>query len=198
VIHVALLVAVQAQPAAAVTVTVPLVATEVLSMTAEGRIVNEHGAPGCVIVKVLPPMVIVPVRDAVLAFCVTLYVTVPLPVPLAPTPIVIHASLLVDVQLQPVPAVTVINPLAANDDGRFDEVGEIVTVHEACMAALATRPTPLLGSIAFRFSEGVNSTRLASVIGPADTAGVMIRSSSSVSNRHRRLANLCDSMAPRA
>jgi hypothetical protein len=72
VIQAALLVAVHAQLAPAVTVTVPLVATEVLSMTAEGRIVNEHGAPGCVIVKVLPAIVIVPVRDVVLVFCVTL------------------------------------------------------------------------------------------------------------------------------
>ena len=52
--------------------TVPLAATEVLSMTAEGRMVNEHGAPGCVIVKVLPPIVSVPVRAVVLVFCVTL------------------------------------------------------------------------------------------------------------------------------
>jgi hypothetical protein len=73
---------------------------------------------------------------------------VPFPVPLAPTPIVIHASLLVDVQLQPVPAVTAINPLAANDDGRFDEVGEIVTVHEACAAASPTRATSVVGSVA--------------------------------------------------
>ena len=132
VIHAALLVAVQVHPAAAVTVTVPVVAAGVLSSTDEGRIVNEHGAPGWAIVNVLPPIVSVPVRDVVLAFCVTFHVTVPLPVPLAPTPIVIHASLLVDVQLQPAPAVTLMKPLAANDDGRFDEVGEIVTVHDPC------------------------------------------------------------------
>jgi hypothetical protein len=68
----ALLVAVHAQPAAAVTVTVPLVAAAVLSSTDEGRMVNVHGAPGCVIVKVLPAMLKLPVRDAVLVFCVTL------------------------------------------------------------------------------------------------------------------------------
>jgi len=72
VIHAALLVAVHAQPAPAVTVTVPLVATDVLRVTADGRIVNEQGAPGWVIVKVLPAIVIVPVRDVVLVFCVTL------------------------------------------------------------------------------------------------------------------------------
>lgn len=148
VIHAALLVAVHAQPAPAVTVTVPVVAADVLRFTDEGRIVNEHGAPGCVIVNVLPAIVSVPVRGVVLVFCVTLYVTVPLPVPLVPTPIVIHAVLLVAVQLQPAPAVTLINPLAANDDGRFDEVGEIVTVHEACATAPATRATPVVRSIA--------------------------------------------------
>jgi hypothetical protein len=72
VIQVALLVAVHAQPAPAVTVTVPLVATDVLSKADDGRIVNEHGAPGCVTVKVCPATVRVPVRDAVLVFCVTL------------------------------------------------------------------------------------------------------------------------------
>jgi len=56
---------------------------------------------------------------------------VPLPVPLAPVPIVIHASLLVAVQLQPAAAVTATFPLAAIADGRFDDVGEIVNVQGA-------------------------------------------------------------------
>ena len=58
-----------------------------------------------------------------------------MPVPLAPAPIVIHVALLVAVQLQPEPAVTVIEPLAARDDGRLFDVGEIVKVHEtpACV-----------------------------------------------------------------
>jgi hypothetical protein len=42
---------------------------------------------------------------------------------------VIHESLLVAVQPQPEPAVTVIEPLAASADPRFEDVGEIVTVH---------------------------------------------------------------------
>jgi hypothetical protein len=63
-------------------------------------------------------------------------------VPLVPAPIVIHASLLAAVQLQPVPAVTVIDPLAASDDGRFDEMGEIVTVQEtpACVTVKVWPP----------------------------------------------------------
>jgi hypothetical protein len=58
-------------------------------------------------------------------------VTDPFPVPLAPAPIVIHESLLAAVQLQPAPAVTVIEPLAAIADGSADEVGEMVKVQGA-------------------------------------------------------------------
>ena len=72
VIQVALLVAVHVQPAPAVTVTVPVVAADVDSMADEGRIVNEHGAPGCVMVKVWPPIVSVPVRDDVVELAATL------------------------------------------------------------------------------------------------------------------------------
>jgi hypothetical protein len=63
-------------------------------------------------------------------------------VPLVPAPIVIHASLLVAVQLQPALAVTVIEPLAASEDGRFEEVGEIMMVHEtaACMTVKVWPP----------------------------------------------------------
>jgi hypothetical protein len=63
-------------------------------------------------------------------------------VPLVPAPIVIHAALLTAVQLQPAPAVTVTAPLAANDDGRFDDVGEIVMVHEtpACVTVKVWPP----------------------------------------------------------
>ena len=51
--------------------------------------------------------------------------------PDAPAVIVIQASLLTAVQLHPVPAVTVMVPLAAADVVRFDEVGEIVNVQGA-------------------------------------------------------------------
>ena len=54
-----------------------------------------------------------------------------MPLPLAPALIVSHASLLVALQLQPVPAVTVTLPVVAADDVRFDDVGEIVNVHGA-------------------------------------------------------------------
>ena len=54
-----------------------------------------------------------------------------MPLPDAPALIVIHASLLAAVQLQPVPAVTVTVPVAAADVVRFDDVGAIVNVQGA-------------------------------------------------------------------
>jgi len=72
VIHVALLVAVQLQPVPEVTVTVPVVAAADVRSDDVGEMVNVHGAPACVTLKVCPPIVIVPVREAVLVFAATL------------------------------------------------------------------------------------------------------------------------------
>ena len=71
VIHVALLEAVHAQPAAAVTVTEPVPAADVTVADAE-EIVGTHGAPACVTVNVLPAIVSVPVRDMEPVFAATL------------------------------------------------------------------------------------------------------------------------------
>ena len=71
VIHEALLVAVQPQPVGAVTVTVPLPAADV-TLADAAEIVELQGAPACVTVKVLPPIVSVPVRGLVVVFAVTL------------------------------------------------------------------------------------------------------------------------------
>ena len=69
-IHVALLVAVHAQPVAAVTVTAPAPAADVRSAEA-GEIVGAQGAAACVTVNVLPPIVSVPVRDVVAVLAAT-------------------------------------------------------------------------------------------------------------------------------
>jgi hypothetical protein len=74
---------------------------------------------------VFPAIVSVPVRDALLVFAATLYATFPLPVPVAPTPTVIQASLLTAVQLHPALAVTTTFPLAAIDAVNVDESGEM-------------------------------------------------------------------------
>ena len=69
---VALLTAVQLQPVPAVTVTVPVVAVDDVRFDDVGEMVNVHGAPACVTVKVCPAIVIVPVRVDVLVFAATL------------------------------------------------------------------------------------------------------------------------------
>ena len=72
VIHVALLVAVQAHPVVAVTVTVPVTAADV-TLADAGEIVGTHAtAACCVSVNVLPPIVTVPVRDVLAVFAATL------------------------------------------------------------------------------------------------------------------------------
>jgi hypothetical protein len=100
-----LLVAVQSQPLAAVTlaVAVPPAGGWV---AVSGATLKLHVAPLWVTVTVCPATVNVPVRPVVEALDATEYVTVPLPVPLAPAVTVIQAMLLVAVQLQPLAAVT--------------------------------------------------------------------------------------------
>ena len=73
VIHeLALLVAVQLQPAPTVTLTVPVVAAGDVRFEDVGEIVNVHWTPGCVMVKVCPAIVIVPVREFVPVLAATL------------------------------------------------------------------------------------------------------------------------------
>jgi hypothetical protein len=71
VIQVAALVAVQAQPVAALTVTVPVLAVDV-TLADAGEIVGVQGAAACVTVNVFPPIVNVPVREVVVVFAATL------------------------------------------------------------------------------------------------------------------------------
>ena len=57
--------AVQLQFDVVVTVIVPVVAAGDVRVDAVGAIENVHGAAGCVMVKVWPPIVSVPVREVV-------------------------------------------------------------------------------------------------------------------------------------
>src|SRR5947208_17173073 len=93
--------AVQLQPAPVLTVTVPVVAADDARFEESGEIEKEHGAPAWVTVKVLPAMVSVPVREVAAVLAPTLYVTVPLPVPLAPAVTLSHAVFVVAVHVQP-------------------------------------------------------------------------------------------------
>ena len=110
VIHVALSVAVHAQPDAAVTVT-EFVLADAATSAESGAIVGAQGAAACVTVNVSSPMVNVPVRGEVVGFAVTLNVTEPSPLPAAPALTVIHPALLVAVHAQPAETATV--PLPA-------------------------------------------------------------------------------------
>jgi hypothetical protein len=71
VIQVALSVAVHAQPVAADTVTLFVLAPNA-TLADAGLIVGAHGAPACVTVKLLPPIVRVAVRAVVVGFAVKL------------------------------------------------------------------------------------------------------------------------------
>ena len=72
---------------------------------------NKAATPSWYTVTVSPPTVSVPVRDVCPVCDSTVYVTLPLPVPLEPEIIEIHAALLVAVQLQLPDVVTLAVPL---------------------------------------------------------------------------------------
>jgi hypothetical protein len=95
-----------------------------------GEMVGAHGAPAWESVNVLPPIAIVPVRGVVVVFAVAVYETEPLPVPLDPALIVIHASVSVAVQSQPPAAVTTTLPVPP-DEGTLAAAGAIVGAHGA-------------------------------------------------------------------
>ncbi len=122
VIHAALLVAVQLHPVDAVTLTVPE-APVAATLADPGEIVGEHVPAAWFTVNVTPPIETVPVRAAAMVFAATVYESVPLPVPVPPAVTVIHASLLIAVQPQPVGALTV-TTLDVPDDVVDTDAGE--------------------------------------------------------------------------
>ena len=68
-------------------------------------------APDCVMVKVWPVTVMVPVRWLVSVLAATVKLTVSLPVPLTPDVMMIQGALLVAIHVQPPCAVTVTLPV---------------------------------------------------------------------------------------
>ncbi len=107
VIQASLLAAVHAHPVAVVTLTEPD-PPPAGTVCEVGLRVNEQPELW-VTVKVWPAMVIVPVRCGPV-FAATENCVAPLPLPLAPEAIVIHAALLVAVQAQSLAAVTLTEP----------------------------------------------------------------------------------------
>jgi hypothetical protein len=109
VIQGALLLAVHAQPAAAVTLMLP----SVLVCGADtlcGEIVVVHVTPAWVTVTVWPAIVNVPVRGVLALLAAIDSDTVPVPLPVDPPVIVIQGSALVAVHEQPPTEVTVMVP----------------------------------------------------------------------------------------
>jgi hypothetical protein len=120
-IHAALLLAVHEQPDPAVTTLLPD-PPSLANVCVVGDALYEQLAPACVTVNVAPAIESVPLRLVVEVFAATENPAVPVPDPDAPLVTVIHAALLVALQAQPEPAVTVVlpEPPAAANDWLFD------------------------------------------------------------------------------
>jgi hypothetical protein len=106
--------------------------------TAVGEMLTSHW-PDCVTVKARPAIVNIPVRTAEVVFAATLKVTVPFPVPVAPPVMVIQATELVAVQLQPPLAVTAtLFVIASAPIDRL--VGEMLKLQAAAWVTENVRP----------------------------------------------------------
>jgi hypothetical protein len=126
------LVAVQPQPSGASTETVAT-PPRADTVTAVGLIAywQDGGVtPVCCSVNVCPAIVAVPDRGDESAFALAVTCTVPEPLPPLPEPIMIHAALLVVVQVQPdsVLTATVLAPPVAGTEA---PLGEMEYVHKA-------------------------------------------------------------------
>ena len=147
VIHPELLTADQLQPPGAVTAT--LVDSPATANAFDpGEIVSLQPTPACVALKVLPAIVTVPDRDALLVFAAAVRVTVPLPEPEGPAVTVTQAALLVADQPQPAGAVTptlVDSPSTA----KAFEPGEMVSV-QATPTCVALKVLPAIVTVPVR------------------------------------------------
>ncbi len=148
-----LLVAVQLQPAAVVTLLLPEPAPAPgVSDVGETEKVQGGGAPAWVTVTVWPAMVSVPVRGDVDVFAAMENATAPFPLPPVPDVMVIQEALLVAVHVQPASVVTVLLPEVAAAPGVSD-VGETVKVQgtPACVTVTvwpAMVSVPVRGDVA--------------------------------------------------
>jgi hypothetical protein len=153
VIHDALLEAVQAQPAGAVTLTLDVPAPAATDSVV-GDAENVQGTPACVTVTVCPATVTVPVRELVLEFAAIVSVTDPFPLPDAGLT-VIHDAPLDAVQAQPVVVTTVTDEVPA-PAATLSVVGEMLKVQPPSSIVnwfeSALRPVPLGPTAATRDS----------------------------------------------
>jgi hypothetical protein len=167
-IHETLLLAVQVQPAPAVTDTVPLppdAGTDCVS----GAIANEQPLPW-VTVTVWPATVSVPDRFGPVA-AATANVTVPDPLPLAPEVIVIHGCALEAVHAQPAPPLT-FTVRVPPEASTLCESGDTSNVHPGdCVTVTAL---PAIVSVPVRDGPDVGATLSVTVPGPAPAAGATV------------------------
>lgn len=98
--------------------------------------------------NVFPATVNVPVREVIAVFGDTLYATLPLPLPAAPSLMPIHDALLDAVHAQPVAAVTLMVP-PSPPDAMLAEAGEIVGAHAAA-ACVTVNVVPAIVSVPVR------------------------------------------------
>ncbi len=135
--HETLLVDVQLQPAAVVTVELWVLASAV-GVTVVGETVNVQDAVPCwTTVTVWPATVSVPVRDEVPVLAAMEKATVPLPLPVTPDVMLSQETLLVAVHEQPVAVVTLALLEPATAAG-FSEVGETVKEQDGAAPAWVT------------------------------------------------------------
>jgi hypothetical protein len=142
-IHETALDAVQLQPLAVVTFTVPVPADPVTDAVV-GDTLKVQGTPACVTVKVTPAIVSVPVRDDVEVFAATLNVTPPPPEVFGPPPAVtvIQDTLLVADQEQSVGIVTVTTRVPPEEVSE-SLVEESDAVHAAALCVTVSRRPPI-------------------------------------------------------
>lgn len=146
VIHDAALTAVQLQPLAAVTPSVPLTPMAAAA-TLAGETAKEQPLAACVMTKDALPAVSVAVRWVVVVFGATLKFIVALPLTV-PVGTVTHPAELVALQMHPVAAVTAtlpVPPAAGNDtlvaDVVFEHGSETVKEFEGKLLAVPLGPT---------------------------------------------------------
>jgi hypothetical protein len=165
-IHEALLVAVHVQPLVVETVTGPPAPAVAATDSLAGVIEYAHEvdvAAAWLTVNVSPAMVSVPVRAAPV-FAVTLKLTAPLPLPLAPDVTLIHDALVVVVHAHPLAVETATGPPAPAVAARDSLVGVIENAHAVGSTAawLTVNVSPPMVSVPVRaapvFAATLNAT----------------------------------------
>ncbi len=168
-----LLTAVHAQPAGAVTATVPVPPFDT-TLCEVGEIVSVQVIPACVTVKLLPAIVSVPERVEIPVFAAAVNETEPFPDPEAPDVTVSQLSLLAAVHAHPAGAVTATLPLPPLE-ATLCEVGEIVSL-QVIPACVTVKLLPASVSVPVRVEVDVfaDALKLTDPLPEPDAPDVMV------------------------